>query len=261
MIKKILISVLGAGTLLFAASCSDDNSSTTPTPQPGGFAMKQGDVANYNNYIVATGSKQPDGTIRRRVVATNQTLFGKTGVAIVVDSSFDANGAFVAPPDTSYFAADANGVYLYNLAGLIVSRAPSLGGFNLGIAQPTWAQVAAFRDTEGPVVASDSLKLQIKGTPFGDLPLNLGVSTKPLGKGTETIGTTTYSVFKQEVTVSGTVPFINAPVSLTFNVSIGGTGGTNSPSTVVIFAFQPIEILGTTVEGLSQELVSFTPGS
>lgn len=256
MIKKILLSAFGAGALLFAASCSSDDNSTTPTPQPTGFAMKQGDVSTYNNYTVETGTKQPDGTIRRRVVATNRTLFGKTGVAIVVDSSFDANGAFVAPPDTSYFAADANGVYLYNLAGLIVGRAPAIGGFNLGISQPTWAQVAAFRDTEGPVVASDSLRLTI-----GGLPLNLGVSTKPLGKGTETIGTTTYSVYKQTVTVSGTIPFIGTALSLTFNVSIGGAGTTNSPSTVVIFAFQPVEIVGNALPGLSQELVSFTPGS
>ncbi|HVZ38206.1 MAG TPA: hypothetical protein VHI13_02940 [Candidatus Kapabacteria bacterium] len=115
----------------------------TVTPAVHGLAV--GDTAVYTVRDRDSVNQVVPGSDRKRtwvVMQGNLSLYGKTGVMQVLESTYDAAGATVASTDTLYIQMDADGsFYQYDMLRRLLARVSNGDSFSSSLT-PLWVKMS-----------------------------------------------------------------------------------------------------------------------
>jgi hypothetical protein len=147
--KQLLKCLVLAGMAsMVVVGCSDD-SPTTPTNNntgdPTSVTFKANDKFTYDYYPHDVNDYRDNSGKQVKVwtvLGVNQSIGDRTGVAVVQEATFQADGVTpVGPPDTFDFHSGTDGKFSqYNLLQTVVKRIPGATSF-LGEVPVKWVQI------------------------------------------------------------------------------------------------------------------------
>lgn len=258
LLKYVAIACMAAIVL---AGCGDDP--VDPTPGNSRITFKQNDRFTYNYYTRNDANQRDESTKQVKVwtvTGVDQSIGGRTGVAVIAEQTFQADGTTpTGERDTFYIQSAADGkLYQYNLLRSVAKRIPGAELF-IDSVPPTWIQISNTGATDATTWSATggspvSAQIQILNT-----TATISLAMNAVHKGTQSVtvpkGTMTGSVHTDHsVIISASTQFGSSSDTLTVSYDVSATEGIARQ----VLNSAVISLLSTDrpVPGFEMELVS-----
>lgn len=258
LLKYVAIACMAAVVL---TGCGDDPVDSNPGTSR--LTFKQNDKFTYN-YYTRNSDNQRDASTKQvkiwTVTSVDQSVGGRTGVAVIAEQTFQADGTTpTGERDTFYLQTASDGkIYQYNLLRSVAKRIPGAEIF-VDSVPPAWIQISNTAATSATTWSATG------GAPVSGTVSVLGFSTtitlamNASHKGTQSVtvpkGTMTGSVHTDHaVGITAATQFATSSDTLTVGYDVSATEGIarqflNSKTVSLLSSDRP-------VPGFEMELVS-----
>lgn len=261
--------ILGAcaALVIVLAACT-----TNPTPADNTFFLKQGDYTVYQATALDTTNK-PTGLayrVTRTVIRTGLTVGGQSDAALIIDTTFAANGTTVSGVDSLYYRIANNEVFSYfdlNIIRQIVRGIVNVFGGSPDISLrgfvPGWVKIGELNDIPSTSdFPATTFTTSFDAPLVGSLTLTAKVGGRNQGKTSLTVNGTTYQVHRQteKYDITTTIGLsVILPFEMDFGISSQGAPRTilRSQQNSIIIASP---LFRQALPGEQRTITSFTAG-